>query len=225
MNLIIDIGNTFFKCAVYNGNQLLFNTKGEEGLLEEVKSICSEYTIKKSIISSVQPKNNELYQWLDEQTTCIELSHDLKLPFNSKYTTPNTLGKDRIAAVVGAIQHHPEQNRLVIDMGTCITYDLVTKDNMYHGGAISPGYNMRFKALHEFTGKLPLVLPKNVKIQLIGDSTENSILSGVFHGIQSEVNGIIQNYIEQYSDLIVVVTGGNVNLFDLAPSLIPPPKN
>ena len=135
-----------------------------------------------------------------------------KIPLQNTYKTPESLGRDRIALAVGANQLFPTNNTLVIDAGTCITYDFIDEKNNYLGGAISPGLQIRLNALHTFTEKLPLVTIKNGS-ELIGKTTEMSILSGVINGATAEVDGIIDRYKEQFGNLKTVLTGGDANYF------------
>jgi type III pantothenate kinase len=143
----------------------------------------------------------------------LVLNSTTPIPVSNCYKTPNTLGNDRIALVVGATVHYSGHNVLVIDAGTCITYDFINAEQEYLGGSISPGIRMRYSALHQYTSQLPM-LKTEEKAALIGGDTEESIHSGVINGVLAEIDGVIQRYIEQYPDVKVVVTGGNVKLFD-----------
>jgi len=143
----------------------------------------------------------------------LELSHSLKLPITIDYKTPNTLGKDRIAGAVGAQSLFLKENILIIDAGTCITYDVVEANGTYIGGSISPGMLMRFKSLNNFTHKLPLV-PYREFNELTGKTTEESILSGVISGIAFEMHGFINGYLEKYSSLKIILTGGDAVYFE-----------
>jgi type III pantothenate kinase len=145
------------------------------------------------------------------------LAYDTLIPLSLKYKTPKTLGLDRIAASVGALTLFEESNLLVMDMGTCVTFDFISKKKDYLGGAIAPGIQMRLKALHHFTGKLPMVRLGEKKVVEIGKTTEESILSGVYWGMKHEIEGTISRYIQQYEDLKVVITGGDIKLFDFEP--------
>jgi type III pantothenate kinase len=215
MNLVIDIGNTLTKLAVFDKNTLLetFIVKNIDNNL--IDSFFQKYTIDACIFSSVVI--NQATEDLLKKYNFLQLTHLTQLPLTINYKTPETLGIDRISAVVGAKSSYKETNLLVIDIGTCVTYDFLTSKGEYKGGSISPGFNMRFKALHNFTGKLPLVNYHKDKITLIGNSTEKSIVSGVYNGMKNEINGIINDYISQYATLKIVVTGGDINLFDLEP--------
>ncbi|MFA5300654.1 MAG: type III pantothenate kinase, partial [Lutibacter sp.] len=140
----------------------------------------------------------------------IELDYNTKVPFLNNYATPKTLGVDRIALVSSAFSNYPNKNVLIIDAGTCITYDFINHEGNYYGGAISPGIEMRYKALHVFTEKLPLLRPE-LMYQLVGDSTETSIHSGILNGVIGEIDSIVEKYRKKNTDLTVVLTGGDVN--------------
>ncbi len=215
MNIVIDIGNTRIKLAVFDQNELMYTAIVDE-LNEEtlIKHIVGN-NVSQGILSSVS--NNVALNELLKKYNFFHFNHATPLPLALKYATPKTLGLDRIAAVVGARQVVAKGNLLAIDLGTCVTYDFLNDKNEYLGGGISPGFEMRFKALNKFTGKLPLVKYKKNKLALIGNSTENSIISGVYNGLKNEIEGLIKQYEEQYKNLKIVVTGGDINLFDLAP--------
>jgi len=215
MNLVIDIGNTYTKIAVFKEKEIVKALTVKQLDDITITSLLGNYSISKRIYTSVANKkdNRELLK----KHNFLPLSHLTPLPLKIKYQTPETLGLDRICAVAGAKCIFKENNLLVIDMGTCITYDFIKSNHFYMGGSISPGFQMRFKALQHFTGKLPLVNFAKDKLALIGNTTEKSILSGVYNGMKNEINGIISSYLLQYEDLKVVVTGGDRNLFDLEP--------
>ncbi|MCL4160212.1 UNVERIFIED_CONTAM: hypothetical protein GTU68_064981, partial [Idotea baltica] len=132
------------------------------------------------------------------------------IPFKNLYSTPKTLGIDRIALVCASVEQFPDKNVLIIDAGTCITFDFITNKNHYLGGAISPGIRMRYKSLHKFTANLPLLDTKKPK-KSIGNSTANSMHSGVVQGVLFEIDGAIQKYKLKYPDLTVILTGGDTN--------------
>ncbi len=215
MNLIIDIGNTFVKLAVFENDSIVKQVAIRELKKEVIDEIISEFNIKKGVFASVRDSIED--NLLLKNYNFSQVTHKTPIPLAIKYKTPETLGLDRIAAVLGAKSISDKEDLLVIDMGTCVTYDLVNSNNEYLGGAISPGFEMRFKALNHFTGKLPLINFDKAKLKMIGDSTESSILSGVYGGIKYELEGAICNYLSQYESLKVVVTGGDINLFDLEP--------
>lgn len=218
MNLVIDFGNSYIKIAVFKGDTLVFyqrNLMLEPSIIFELKQ---KFEIKRAIISSVRENDSEISKLFSEfNISFIWLSTLLKFPFQIMYKTPKTLGLDRLAAVTGAYIIFSKSNVLVIDLGSCLTFDLIDENATYFGGSIAPGFEMRFKALQHFTQKLPLIKYANNKINLIGDSTENSILSGVYNGMKKEIEGIIYAYQQQYKNLKIVLTGGDFKLFDLEP--------
>lgn len=218
MNLVIDIGNTLTKVAIFSNNQIIFNNNYDSLTANHIQNLLNKYNIVNSIIAEVKNFDAALQLMLTEKTNFFTLNGNTNLPFNNLYATPTTLGKDRVAVISAASKLFPGTNVLVIDIGTCITFDLIDVNNNYSGGAISPGLNMRLKALQHFTGKLPLVeLEEEDTPKFIGDSTINSIKSGVFYGIKHEIEGVINAYDGQYDDLKIVLTGGNAERFELAP--------
>ncbi|MBP8792503.1 MAG: type III pantothenate kinase [Lutibacter sp.] len=211
MNLIIDVGNTRIKIAVFKNSEIIHTDAFTyENYVEGILNCISKFNCGKAIISSVKNlKKSEISQ-IENAIHLIQLDFSTKIPFKNKYSTPKTLGVDRIGLIAGAVSQFPNSNVLVIDAGTCITYDFVDADGVYFGGAISPGVEMRYKAMHTFTSKLPL-LSTNFEIPLIGDSTEMSMHSGVIYGVLGEIDAIINEYKIKKADLTVVLTGGDVN--------------
>ena len=170
--------------------------------------------LNQAILSSVKPVDEELIRFLSQNFQLfIELDHHTPLPIENLYETPETLGKDRIAAAVGANELFPGQNILIIDAGTAITYDVVSEKNEFLGGNISPGLQMRFKALNQFTGKLPLINYSD-EFQLIGSNTEEAIRAGVQNGILYEIERTIETFNRNYENLQIVMTGGDSIFFD-----------
>jgi type III pantothenate kinase len=221
MDLIIDQGNTRIKIAFFKKDELIqsnsytsMNAQRLESMLDEFESQKPQFgSFEAGIISSVGITDNEMISMLEKRMHFFELSANLKLPVELAYKTPSTLGNDRIALAAGAAGLFPDTNVLVIDAGTCITYDLVTTHKEYLGGSISPGIDMRFKALHTFASKLPLV--SNIKrVDLVGNTTEKSIQSGVINGARAELDGIIQQYNTLYPGIQVILTGGDMFYFD-----------
>ncbi len=180
------------------------------------EQILTKYhDITTGIIASVREIDPELISFLNSKIEFTHLNELTPLPFENKYETPVSLGYDRVAAVAGASAIFPKKDVLVINAGTCITYDFITAKNTYLGGSISPGIQMRFKALHTFTGKLPLIKPDfETNVRIIGNNTERSIMSGVLNGISCEVDGIIDNYKLQFPELKVIISGGDYKYFD-----------
>lgn len=210
MNLIIDIGNTLVKYAVFNNDQIVEILKTSDIETGKVNNLIKEFDIKNVIISSVRKEMN----WnLDVEV--IHLSHKTSLPINLNYKTPETLGKDRIANIVAVSEEYPNKNAVVIDAGTCITYDFINKNKECLGGRISPGLEMRYKSLNEFTELLPK-LSISGESKFIGYDTESSIYSGVEQGVLAEVNSLISGFRKENEDLIVVVTGGDTFFFENA---------
>ena len=211
-NLVIDIGNSRTKFAVFNNRKLaeIFT----DLTIEDVGSLISTHKISYSILSSVKSESAGWEEFLKEKTTFLRFSSQLKTSVQLKYLSPDTLGLDRLAAVIGAQSLYPNRNCLVIDAGTCITYDAVDMEGNYYGGSISPGLKMRLQAMHEFTGRLPLVeLDENFS-DWQGNDTISAMLSGVVNGTGSEVLGFIENYNTRYSNLQGVLCGGDANFFD-----------
>ncbi|PWK19099.1 type III pantothenate kinase [Xanthomarina spongicola] len=212
MDLVIDVGNTFVKFAVFQEDEIVFQTSTEVFNFEkEFKNILKKYSkIKDCIISSVGNLNKDDYKLIQKSIHVLVLDSETKLPFQNKYKTPKTLGVDRLALVSGAVKLFPQKNVLVIDAGTCITFDFISKENTYLGGAISPGIRMRYKSLNNLTANLPLLETK-LPEHFIGDTTGDAIHSGVVFGVLSEIEGAINQYMHKYSDLTVILTGGDAN--------------
>ena len=212
MNLIIDVGNTQVKLAVFEDSGLVFNAIcKKEFLLIELRKIKKDFLIDQSIISTVALfSDTELLEIKKMLPHLILLSHNTTVPFKNLYGSPQTLGVDRIAIAAAAVSKYHDKNVLVIDAGTCITYDFVDEKGNYLGGAITAGIKMRYSSLNEFTDKLPLLDPKYPK-SIIGNSTAESIHSGIVNGVLAEINSIINQYKEQYKKLTVVLTGGDTN--------------
>lgn len=211
MNLIIDVGNTRIKTAVFDDGKMIHNESlTNDSFVSEAKKFIKKYKCTSAIISSVGSVNKSQIDELRAEISLIELDYNTKVPFVNKYSTPKTLGVDRIALVSSAISTYPNKNVLIIDAGTCITYDFLNNEGNYYGGAISPGLQMRYKALNVFTEKLPLLEPSE-KFELLGNSTETSIHSGIINGVINEIDGMIKQYRKKNTDLTVVLTGGDVN--------------
>lgn len=216
MKLVIDVGNTLVKYGIYNPNHQLIIHRSipQSSFLNEAKTLVSAYPQISHVMISA---SGELKQsWVDvlsEQKIVFYFSYDTLLPIQIDYLTPKTLGLDRIALAVAAKYQYPDQNCLVIDLGTCITYDFINEKGVYLGGAISPGVAMRFKAMHTFTAKLPLINHKEeITIKYIGKTTKECLQIGVIQAIKHEIQGFIDDYSTNYKDLTVVLTGGNALL-------------
>jgi type III pantothenate kinase len=212
MNLIIDIGNTRVKYAVFHGEEQIYSTKSNNLSRETVHSIVNEYPIQKSIVSSVRANSTD-EAILSELQHLVSFNHSTSIPINNKYATPETLGLDRLAAAVGAYKLNPGNFSLVFDFGTALTIDFIDENANYLGGNISPGLNTRFKALNQFTGKLPLIESFD-KINLIGTNTHGAIANGVVNGMVFEVDSYIDRMKSTRTDIKVIATGGDAKRFD-----------
>jgi type III pantothenate kinase len=214
MNLVIDVGNTQVKLAVFDQDQLLQSESSTSAdVLKRVRTIVETYPkLSKGIISSTARVPEDLKKELVLHIKLIEFDHQSTFNFKNNYSTPETLGLDRIALVTAAAEVYPNTNVLVIDAGTCITYDFLDKTNTYQGGAISPGLQMRFRAMHTFTEKLPLITECWQKTLYLGKSTQDAMKIGVFKSVCYEIDGYIEDYLADYEDLTVVLTGGDYNL-------------
>ena len=212
MDLVIDIGNTLHKIAVFSEKGIILDLFHEKNLsVSFLKTLFCQYPIKRAIVSSVREDDDTVLLWLAENAHLIRFSASCHLPIRIQYTTPATLGTDRIANAVGANALYPNRNVLSIMAGTCLVADFVNEKGEYLGGSIAPGVRMRFQALSKFTARLPLVEPKTIDF-FVGDSSENSILSGVMNGITQEIDGIIRQYSRHYDHLKVILSGGDAKL-------------
>jgi len=214
LNLIIDIGNTQAKVAIFKDTEIIVQRIFPEIMICDVEQLLTLYPdINTGILSSTAVRDESLIQYLSQTLPAfIELTGSIALPFINCYKTPDTLGTDRIAAVAGASMLYPGYNILVIDAGSAIKYDFINDKNEYLGGNISPGLEMRFKALHTFTGNLPF-LNKNEKAAYRGDDTQSAIISGVQEGILHEMKGYIQTFNKTQDNGRVVLTGGDAHFF------------
>lgn len=167
------------------------------------------FLAKRAIIGTVVKEQEDFYSALNAIIPTIIFNSETKIPLTNLYQSASTLGSDRLAASVGAYFLYPNANVLVIDAGTCIKYNFTNSKNEYLGGGISPGIRMKFKALQTFTSKLPLVEANFSYNELVGNNTQNSILSGVLNGSVAEIDGIISQYKLQFTDIICVLTGGD----------------
>lgn len=212
MNLIIDVGNTLVKLAVFEQQIIQYKKvcikKDFLSVLNEVAELYPDIT--NTMLAMVGTLTEHQLAQVEKLYTVSVLSNETKVPFQNKYTTPKTLGVDRIALVSAAAAKYPNKDVLIIDSGSCITYDFINNKNEYFGGAISPGISMRYSSLNTFTVKLPLLdvsLPK----KLIGDTTAASIHSGIVNGVLYEIDGFISSYKANYSDLTIILTGGDAH--------------
>lgn len=210
MVLTIDVGNTNVKVAVFKQFNLIDKFVFQKNNFQNnFKIILKKYPNHlKAVISSVSQSEDDDILWLKKLIHVIEINSETKFPFKNVYSTPKTLGIDRMVLAAGAVIEYPNQNILIIDAGTCITYDFITNKNEYLGGAISPGLSMRYKALHDYTAKLPL-LENNPPESFIGNSTNQSIYSGVVNGLCYEIEGFISEYSVKNEQFTIILTGGD----------------
>jgi len=208
MNLIVDIGNTTTKLAVYKDQEKLSVSRINELSCEELEKRLSGVKIKRAIVSSVRKLPPYISDLFFSNIPFVHiLSYKSKLPFRIEYETPKTLGADRIAAVAGALNYFPGDEILIIDAGTAITFEFISA-NIYKGGNISPGLSMRFKALNKFTGSLPLVSPPE-NYSFPGRNTTDAITAGVITGMTYEINEYIRTFEKKHTDFKIILTGGD----------------
>lgn len=212
MYLIIDIGNTLQKMAVFSETgELVELQKYRQLTPNRIEQLFTQHKFSHAILSSVGKYNVDIEAVIRQYCPLIILSPSTPLPIKIKYKTPTSLGSDRVANAVGASRRFPVQNVLSIQLGSCMVCDFVNAEGEYLGGAIAPGIDMRFKALKHYTRKLPEVR-KRIPEQWIGHDTESSILCGVMNGIVCEIEGIITEYHRQHTPLKVLLTGGDAEL-------------
>ena len=210
--LCFDFGNTTLKCGVFVIDQLTEVVPLGNDHLESVQQLLDKYHPQFTILSSVIDHPAEIEKLLSEKSSFLKLDSSTKLPFTTPVSKPETIGADRLALAAYAAFFYKGQNNLVIALGSCITYNFINKYNSFNGGSISPGMEMRFKALNHYTAKLPIVKP-DWNFPLIGYDTETNILSGVLLGMASEIDGIIDAYKEKFGKFNVLLTGGDTANF------------
>ena len=215
LNLILDIGNSMTKLALFDRGKIISLEQHKSVNVNTLEKLIKDHNnIKQGIISNVGPEDDKIMSFLKRNLTkLLILDATTALPVKNLYKTKNTLGKDRIAAAVGGYSLFPGTHVLIIDAGTALTYELVTSGGQYLGGGISPGLKMRFSSLHENTERLPLVESRE-KFQLPANTTKSAIISGVQSGIIYEIDGIINEFREQFNPLKIVLTGGDSIFFE-----------
>lgn len=210
MNLIVDIGNSSAKAAVFKDNGMLMRKRLGADLVSDLATIVNEYPIKACAISSVGNTSDDIICAIKRIIpNTLYVKGDTPTPLISNYHTPSTLGSDRLAAAVGAMVCQPKSDLLIVDAGTCITYDYVSADGHYLGGNISPGLGMRLRALHEQTARLPLVNIGGEQAQEIGQDTPSAIRNGVLRGMDYEIIGYIRTMKQKNPKACIFLTGGN----------------
>ncbi len=212
MNLALDIGNTRTKIGLFKDNILVEQMVWMDWTGAELLAYGEQTGVERIIMSSVAEGEETLHDMLSEHFELLELTHTTPLPFQNHYRTPKTLGKDRLAAVAGAHALYPANDCLVIDCGTCIKYEWLTADGIYHGGNIAPGASMRIRAMHHFTARLPEVALE-MPVETIGQSTQTALQNGALRGATLEMEGFVQLFQAGSSQVQVLLTGGDANFF------------
>ncbi|MCP2026794.1 type III pantothenate kinase [Flavobacterium sp. HSC-32F16] len=212
MILTVDVGNTRIKAAVFEGNSVLENFVFEKNELEKkIEKILEKFqNCTDLVVASVGNVEKQSFLTFEKKVNVHFFTHEDVFPFHNKYATPATLGIDRMILAAGATLQFPKQNRLVIDAGTCITYDFIDENDNYLGGAISPGLRLRYETLHNYTARLPL-LALEEPYSYIGDSTAQAIHSGVVNGFVYEIDGFIDEYRSNFANFIIILTGGDAD--------------
>ncbi|MEO8960912.1 MAG: type III pantothenate kinase [Ginsengibacter sp.] len=215
--LCFDFGNTRLKCGVFVLDNLKEVLSLEDDSIERILTLLDKYNPECTILSSVINHNTEIEKLLIARSLFMQLDSATLLPFTTPVSKPETIGADRLALAAFAVYFYKDQNNLIISLGSCITYNFINKYNSFIGGSISPGMEMRFKALNTFTAKLPLVkvgpTADGWNFPLIGYDTHTNILSGVILGMAVEIDGIINEYKEKVENFNVLLTGGNTDNF------------
>lgn len=212
VTLCFDFGNTRLKCGVFNDGELKEVLTLENDDDKTIAHLLKAYQPANTLLSSVINHSPAMEILLEKETRFHKLDHHSKITITTPVGKPETIGADRLAMVVAAAAMYPEHNNLVIGLGTAITYNFINKKKEFLGGGISPGMEMRFRSLNNFTAKLPLV-EKNWNFPLIGYDTRTNILSGVILGMTAEIDGTIDLYNEKYGNLNVLLTGGDSAYF------------
>ena len=215
--LCFDFGNTRLKCGVFINGLLSEIFTINDDNTNTIEELVRKYNPSKTILSSVIEHNNEIEKILSERSAFHKLSAQTILPFTIPVGKPETMGTDRLALAAAAVHFYKDVNNLVIGLGSCITYNFINKYNNFLGGSISPGMEMRFKSMNDYTAKLPLIKvdPKVIgwNFPLVGYDTKTNLLSGVLLGMAAEIDGIINSYQNKYNNLNILLTGGDSNYF------------
>lgn len=214
--IIADLGNSRLKLAVFQSGKIIYHTECKpESASGKIKSLQGKYHADSFIMSSVRENSEKLFTGLKAKfKTALMLSHKTPIPIKNCYESPDTLGKDRLAAVVGAAHLFPKKNILIFDAGTALTMDFINAQNQYLGGIISPGLQMRNKALNHFTGKLPLIKQNRNKPELFGKNTLQALDAGIKNGLLFEIETYIKHFKKKYKSLTVLFTGGDTFFFE-----------
>lgn len=214
--ICLDFGNTRLKAAIFAGEVLKEVIVLNDDTVAHLHQLLQQYQPQRSVLSSVVNHSPEIDTLLSKATHFHRLSHLSKLPLTIPVGKPETVGTDRLAIAAAAVHGFPKQNTLVIALGSCITFNFINNHHQLIGGSISPGMEMRFRAMHEFTAKLPLV-KGDWNVPLIGYDTVSNMQSGVVLGMAKEVDGIIEMYRSRFANFNALLTGGDIPI--LAPHL------
>jgi type III pantothenate kinase len=209
VTLCFDFGNTRKKVGVFNGDEMKESVVLADDTVETIQSLINRVKPDKSILSSVIDHNRAIEDVLATASKFHKLSHLTKLAFTTPVGKPETIGADRLALAAAAVHFYPASHNLVIGMGSCVTYNFINKYHEFVGGAISPGMEMRLKALNYYTAKLPLIKADS-NVPLIGYDTTTNILTGVVLGLAKEIDGFIDAYREKFRNFNVLLTGGDI---------------
>ncbi|MDQ6845885.1 MAG: type III pantothenate kinase [Bacteroidota bacterium] len=210
--LCFDFGNTRLKCGYFTGDRLTEVIHLENSKLETIDTLVNKFHPAKTILSSVIDHDEAIETYLATQSRFHKLSFASKLPFTTPVGKPETIGADRLALAAAAVYFYKGKNNLVIGLGSCVTYNFINRYNSFLGGSISPGMEMRFKSVHNYTAMLPLIKP-DWNFPLIGYDTRTNILSGILLGLAVEIDGIIGKYAEKFNNFNVLLTGGDTAYF------------
>jgi len=213
LNLVVDFGNTLVKLAVFDKGELVAQRCMERLHPSVLEELLSEWPVRRAVVASTRGEVDDVAAMLRRRVDyLLEFTPQTPVPIGNAYRTPETLGRDRLADAVGAATLYPGRNVLIVDFGTAVTIDLVTADNTFRGGCISPGMTMRFRALHDYTAALPLCGPAEDE-RLQGLATEDAVRLGVMNSLTFEIEGYIARMREKIDDLCVIFTGGDAKYF------------
>lgn len=212
MSLVIDIGNSYIKLAVFRQDKIVYEKQSVKFLVKDLKAIHKKFPFEHVILSTVRTSLPSFTNYLKRNFKFLQLTHNTSQPVKMLYKTPSTLGLDRLAAIVGAYHEKTGKNVLVVDIGTCITYDFLDSHGVYHGGNIAPGVELRLLAMHDYTSALPLVKRANNE-DVLGKSTKTAMQNGAVKGIKFEIESFIRTLTKKTKNLTVILTGGDASYF------------
>lgn len=212
INICVDIGNTAVKTGIFKEDVLVHSEKYDMFLYENIRKLIRQYKVKNIILADVN-RDAGIHGFASETENCLILTPETPVPIENQYASKKTLGLDRLAAAVGASYLFPGSKLLIIDAGTTVTYEYVSAEGTYLGGNISPGLGIRFRALHQFTGKLPLCRAEVID-STIGNDTNSAIVNGVMNGILYEIQHYVESFLAKNKDAKIILTGGDTNHFD-----------